>query len=262
MGTGDRIRLSFEDGIARLTLARADARNAIDPAMVQALADAVNQCSGVRALLISHDGPTFSVGGDLRYLGPRAEQLPEELALMVGLYHETLARIAELRAPVVCAARGAVAGGALGLLWCADVTIVAEDAKLVAGFMKLGLSGDGGSSWWLPRLVGLTRARELLLSGRALDGAEAADWGVVTRAVPAGEVDAVSERVARALAELPAAAYAETRARLAKAFDRDLATGLEAERAAMLRTAATAEARERVAGFVRPAQPARPSGRR
>jgi 2-(1,2-epoxy-1,2-dihydrophenyl)acetyl-CoA isomerase len=249
MGANDRVRLSFDDGIARLRLARPEARNAIDPAMVRALADAVQRCADARALLIEHDGPTFSVGGDLRYLGARSDRLPEELEPMIALYHETLARIAELPAPVVCAARGAVAGGALGLLWCADVSVLALDAELASGFLELGLSGDGGSTWWLPRLVGLQRARQLLLHRGPITGAMAAEWGLVTAAVAEEEVDAAAERAARALAARPAAAYAETRALLAGAFERDLHAGLEAEHQAMLRTAATGEARQRVADF-------------
>jgi 2-(1,2-epoxy-1,2-dihydrophenyl)acetyl-CoA isomerase len=252
VGAGDRVRLSVEDGIARLTLARADARNAIDPAMVEALADAVPRCAAARAVLLSHDGPTFSVGGDLRYLGARSDRLREELEPMVALYHQALAAIAELPIPVVCAVRGAVAGGALGLLWCADVTIVAQDAKLVTGFMQLGLSGDGGSSWWLPRLVGLQRARQLLLHRGPITGAMAAEWGLVTAAFPEGEVDPQAQRAIDVLAAHPAAAYAEMRALIANAFDRDLVTGLEAERQAMLRTAATPDARERVARFTMP----------
>jgi 2-(1,2-epoxy-1,2-dihydrophenyl)acetyl-CoA isomerase len=257
-----RVTLSIEEGLARLTLARAEARNAIDPPMVQGLAEAVGRCGDVRALLLTAEGSTFSVGGDLRYLSERSHRLAEELDPMIALYHRTLAQIAELPAPVVCAACGGAAGGALGLLWCADVTIVAHDAKLASGFTALGLSGDGGSSWWLPRLIGLSRARELLLSGRVLSGTEAADWGLVTRAVPSDRVKQEAERVARALAELPAAGYAETRALLARSSERDLHEGLAAEHAAMLRTAATADARERVAEFVRPAPPGRSRGRR
>ena len=255
MGAGDRVRLSLDEGIGRLTLVRTDAHNAIDPAMVEALAGAVERAAeaeSLRALLIAAAGPSFSVGGDLRYLGARSDRLVEELEPMVGRYHDALAHIAELPVPVVCAVRGAVAGGALGLLWCADLTIVADDAKLVAGFMKLGLSGDGGSSWWLPRLLGFTRARELLLEGRVLSGAEAAAYGLVSRAVPADEVEAESERVVTELAELPVAAYAEIRLLLARALDRDLAAGLSAEHEAMLRTAATTDARERVARFTMP----------
>jgi enoyl-CoA hydratase/carnithine racemase len=247
-----RVTLSFEGGIARLTLVREEARNAIDPAMVEALAAGTQEVAerdDLRALLIRASGPSFSVGGDLRYLGARADRLPEELEPMVGLYHEALARIAELPVPVVCGARGSVAGGALGLLWCADVTIVAQDIKIASGFLELGLSGDGGSTWWLPRLVGVQRARQLLLQGRLITGEEAAEWGLVTMAVPAGDVDPEAERAVRALAERPTKAYAETRGLLANAFARDLREGLKSEHEAMLRTAATGEARARIARF-------------
>ncbi len=242
----DRVAFAVEDAIARLTLVRADARNAIDPAMVEALAAAVQRVDDARALLIRAEGPAFSVGGDLQYLGARTDRLPEELEPMVGLYHETLIRLAELPVPVVVAAKGSVAGGALGLLWVADVSIVSDDVKLATGFLELGLSGDGGSTWWLPRLVGLQRARQLLLSPGAITGAESAEWGLVTAALPEQEVDAEAERAARALAARPKAAYAEIRALLAGSFERTFAEGLQAEQQAMLRTAAMDEARERI----------------
>ena len=241
-----------DDGLAILTLERADARNAIDPEMVESLARATKAAAAhrdARALLIRAEGPAFSVGGDLRHLGARADNLVDELDAMVSLYHESLHRLAELPMPVVCAAKGAVAGGALGLLWVADVTLVAQDTKLAAGFLALGLSGDGGSSWWLPRLIGLQRARELLLQGRVITGAEAAAWGLVTRAVPPDRVDDDAEVAARTLAAVPPTAYAETRSLLANSFERTLGEGLAAEHQAMLRAATTDEARKRVAGF-------------
>jgi 2-(1,2-epoxy-1,2-dihydrophenyl)acetyl-CoA isomerase len=170
---------------------------------------------------------------------------------MVARYHETLARLAELPLPIVCAATGAVAGGALGLLWCADFTIVADDAKLATGFLELGLSGDGGSSWWLPRLVGIGRARELLLGGRVLSGVEAAEWGLVSTALPADEVEAHADFVARRLAARRGEAYAEIRKLLANSDRRDLRQALQAEQQAMQRTAASDEARELIARFGR-----------
>jgi enoyl-CoA hydratase/carnithine racemase len=249
----DRVALHVDDeGIARLTLTRPDAHNAIDPAMVEALAGAVERAGAepdLKAMLITAEGRSFSVGGDLDYLGARAERLPEELDRLIGRYHETLTRLAELPVPVVCAAKGAVAGGAFGLLWCADVTIVAQDTKITSGFVQLGLSGDGGITWWLPRLVGLQRARQLLLSSEPITGAVAADWGLVTVALPAHEVGRDADRAVRALAGSPTAAYAEIRLLLAKAFECDLRHGLAAEHEAMLRTAATDEARELVRRF-------------
>jgi 2-(1,2-epoxy-1,2-dihydrophenyl)acetyl-CoA isomerase len=248
-------RASFraaEDGVGVLTLQRPEARNAIDPEMVEGLARATTAAAddpGLRALVIRAEGPAFSVGGDLKYLGARPDDLRDELEPMVALYHETLERLARLPVPVVSAASGAVAGGALGLLWIADVTIVAQDAKLATGFLELGLSGDGGSTWWLPRLIGLQRARQLLLHRGPITGAIAKEWGLVTLAVPAPEVDPEGERAARALAANPTAAYAEIRRLLAGAFERDLSGGLKAEHEAMLRTAETEGARARIARF-------------
>ena len=88
--------------------------------------------------------------------------------------------------PVVCAAQGGAAGGGLGMLWASDLVIAAEDLVMATGFARLGLSGDGGSSWYLPRLVGMLRAKELILAGRVLNAAEALEWGLVSKVVPVG----------------------------------------------------------------------------
>jgi 2-(1,2-epoxy-1,2-dihydrophenyl)acetyl-CoA isomerase len=156
-----RVELTVSEGVAHLRLVRADALNAIDRAMVDALERAVCACADdpdVRALLVAAEGPSFTVGGDLNHLGGALERLPAELDEMISIFHRALARIADLPVPVVCAVQGAAAGGGLGLLWCADVVIASEEAKLIAGFAQLALSGDGGSSWYLPRLIGLRRA--------------------------------------------------------------------------------------------------------
>src|SRR5207244_2313930 len=130
MTTNGRVSLAVADGVAGLRLVRAEARNAIDPAMVTAPGAAVQACAAD---------------------------------------------------PVV---RGAIAGGGLGLAWVADLVLAAEDAVFATGFAQIGLSGDGGSSWFLPRLVGLRRAQELVIGGRILTAAEALDWGLITRVVP------------------------------------------------------------------------------
>jgi 2-(1,2-epoxy-1,2-dihydrophenyl)acetyl-CoA isomerase len=250
--TSRRFDLTVDDGLARLRLVREDGVNAIDPEWVAALGAAVEECErlpGVRALLVSAEGSAFSVGGDLRHFGEQADRLPDALEEMVAPYHEVLGRLARLPIPVVCAVHGAAAGGALGLLWCADVVLIAGDAKLATGFARLGLSGDGGSSWWLPRLVGIVRARELMLGGRILSGTEAAEWGLVTRAVPADRLEAEALTAARDLAAGPTLAYGEMRRLLARSLSVDVEAGLAAELAACVRTGATADAREGVHAF-------------
>ena len=248
-----RVELNVDDGVARLRLVRADAANAIDPEWVRALRAAVADCAAdrdVRAVLISAEGPAFTVGGDLRHFGANLERLPEELDEMVGTFHEALAGLAELPAPVVCAVHGGAGGGGLGLLWCADVVLAADDAKLATGFARIGLSGDGGGSWWLPRLVGMPRARELLIGGRVLSATEAMDWGLVSRVVARDRLEPEALVVARELAAGPTAAYGEMRRLLARSLSLELADGLAAEQEAMVRSGATADAREGIAAFV------------
>jgi 2-(1,2-epoxy-1,2-dihydrophenyl)acetyl-CoA isomerase len=253
MTADGRVALAVAGGVARLRLVRAAARNAIDPAMVAALDEAAQACGddpAVRAVLISAEGPAFTVGGDLRYLATRAEDLDDALEEMIPDYHRALARLAALDVPVVCAVQGAIAGGGLGLAWLADLVLAAEDAMFATGFAQIGLSGDGGSSWFLPRLVGLRRAQELVIGGRILTAAEALEWGLVTRVVPRADLQAEAETLAARLAAGPTVAFAHMRRLLRDSWGATLEQQLDAERAAMKVCAGTADAREGVSAFV------------
>lgn len=248
-----------EDGIARLRLCAGERRNAIDPPFISELHDAVAALDGdarVRAVLVAADGPAFTVGGDLRHFAEHAEDLAGALADMVPSFHESLLALATLPVPVVAAVQGAAAGGGLGLAWAADVVIAAEDAVFATGFARLALTGDGGSSWWLPRLVGLRRAQELILRNRVLGAREALDWGLVTEVVAADELDARAETVAAELAAGPTDALGRMRALLRESGGRTLAEGYAAETAAMIEAGATPEAREGVTAFVERRDPA------
>lgn len=252
-GAEPRVALSIAEGVAHLRLSRPDARNAIDPRWVRefdAAIDAAGRAPGVRAVLISAAGAAFSVGGDLRHFAGRLDRLPDELGTMIGGYHAALTRLATLPVPVVCAVQGAAAGGGLGLLWCADTVLAADDARLAAGFAALGLSGDGGSSWFLPRLVGMPRAREMILENRVLSAAEALEWGLVSRVVPLDRLEGEALGTAARIAAGPTVAYGEMRRLLLRSFAVDLPDQLDAERQAIMRCGATADAREGIAAFL------------
>jgi enoyl-CoA hydratase/carnithine racemase len=248
----DRVTLEITDGLAHLRLARPEGRNGIDMAMVRALTarfDTVVSDPGVRALLIGADGPAFTVGGDLRHLGGQLDRLPVELDEMISLYHRTLGGLAALPIPVLVAAQGAVAGGGLGLLWCADLVIAADDLRIATGFVHLGLSGDGGSSWHLPRLVGLRRAQELIMGGRVLGAEEALDWGLVTRVVPAGDLAGEALAQARALAAGPTYSLGRMKRLLLESWANSYPEQLAAERTAIVDCARTEDAKEGLAAF-------------
>jgi len=257
--TTDRVVVEIADAVAELRLTRGDAGNAIDPAWVTAFDEAVASIEAalvaprgraeVRAVLIVAEGRAFTVGGDIKHFVQERERLSDELAAMVIPFNATLVRLAELPIPVVAAVHGPIAGGGLGLAWCSDVVVAAPEAKFATGFHKLGLSGDGGCSWFLPRLVGLRRAQEMLLGGRVLDAAEALEWGLVTEVVPGDALRARAREVAEELATGPSLSLGRTRALLHGAFEISLAEHMRREGEHMRASGATADAIEGVTAF-------------
>ena len=172
------VLLDFEGGVATLRLNRPDKGNAIDERMAADLAEAATQIaerSDVRAVLIAGNGPNFTVGGDLGlFAGTAREQLPNRLRRMIDSYHLAIERLTSIDAPVVAAVRGGAGGGGLGLLYVADIVVAADDARFALGYGALGLTADGGNTWFLPRMVGMRRAQELFLLNRRLTAQEAA----------------------------------------------------------------------------------------
>jgi 2-(1,2-epoxy-1,2-dihydrophenyl)acetyl-CoA isomerase len=256
-GTGEQstgqfstVELSVSDGVGVLRLNRPETRNALDPAVAEDLHAAALRCAAdpeLKALLICAAGSHFTVGADIRVL---AGSDPDDLQLAVSRYHEALQILDKLQVPVVAAVQGAVAGGGLGLMCVADIVLAAAGTRFATGFASLGLAGDGGSTWFLPRLVGTRRAAEMLLEQRVLDATEAADWGLITRVVPAGELQEQAERVAGTLAAGPARALGELRALLRRSPASTLREQMIAETDALARTTITPDAADAIRSFI------------
>jgi len=257
---GERsVLFSAADGVGVITLNRPQARNAIDPGFTEDLHEAVQRCAAdptVRAVLLRAEGPAFTVGGDVAAMAqtPPAE-LPALMRRITGTYHATLQVLDRLPVPVVAAVHGAVAGGGLGLVYIADVVLAAESTKFAAGFAGLGVSVDSGGTWFLPRLVGMRRAAELCLSPRVLSAREAAEWGLISKAVRDEDLAAEAETVTRSLAAGPTRALGEIRTLLRRSPDADLGDQLAAESEALARTGATRDAAHGIASFMAKTKP-------
>lgn len=256
-GSGDEFRTveySVVDGVATLRLDRPEARNALNEAMLPELLEVAQRAAAdttLRALVISGNGPAFTVGGDIGVFANTASgALPFVLRRMTSAYHTALHLLSEIDAPIIASVHGAAAGGGLGLLYVADVVLAAENTKFATGFAALGLSGDGGNSWFLPRLVGLRRAGELYLGERVLDAREALDWGLVSEVVPEDQLRTRTAEVARRLANGPTRAYGEIRRLLRDSWTASLPEQLNAETEALARTAATQDATGAIAAFM------------
>jgi 2-(1,2-epoxy-1,2-dihydrophenyl)acetyl-CoA isomerase len=253
------VLLDFKDGVATLRLNRPYQGNAINEEMAEDLAEAVSrivETSGVRAVMICGNGPNFTMGGDVGlFAGTAPERLPHKLRRMIDSYHLAIERLTSMDAPVVAAVRGAAAGGGLGLLYAADVVIAASDAKFALGYSALGLTSDGGNTWFLPRMVGLRRAHELFLLNSRLSAQEALGYGLVSRLVSDDTVEAEAAGIAAKLAAGPTLAYGAVRRMLRQSFETGLAEHLLAELDSIVGAARTSDAWEGIAAFAAKRRP-------
>ena len=254
------VRYEVDQGVATIELNRPGAGNTIDLTLVEDFYEACGRAAGdpaVRAVLLGGAGRSLSAGGDLAmFAGLDQGELPRRLRQMIDLYHLALDRLTRIDAPVVCAVRGAAAGGGLGLLHAADVVVAAQDSKFALGYAALGLPSDGGNTWFLPRLVGLRRAQQLMLLNRVLTAPEALDWGLVTELVPAAEVEGRARQLAQQLAAGPTQAFGRMKRLLRDSWTTDLPGQLSAETTQMAEAGASDDAAEGIAAFMAKRRPA------
>jgi len=241
------------DGVATVCVNRPEARNAIDPTMADELlvvARRIADDRSVRAVLICGNGPSLSVGGDIdSFPSDASTPFGALLERMTVPFHEAFRVLSRLDVPIVTAVHGAVAGGGLGFVYAADLVLAAEGTTFVTAFAALGLSGDGGGTWHLPRLIGAHRAAQAYLRNTPIDAAEALEWGLINEIVPADELRARALALATELAHGPNRAFARMRALLRDSWHTDLATQLQSETQALKATADTADAVEGLAAF-------------
>ena len=253
------IDYSVADAVATICLNRPDVRNAINMRMVEEILDVAHRITeddSIRAVLICGNGPALTVGGDIEhFLAGPGEQFGTLFAKMTAPFHEALRMLSRIDAPLVTAAHGAVAGGGLGYVYAADLVIAAEDTKFVTAFAALGLSGDGGGTWHLPRLIGPRRAAEAYLRNRPIEATEALQWGLINEIVPAAELRSRAEAVARELASGPTRGFARMRALLRDAWRNDFPTQLQAETEALRYTGDTADATSAINDFAAKRRP-------
>ncbi|HLM16452.1 MAG TPA: enoyl-CoA hydratase-related protein [Acidimicrobiia bacterium] len=206
----DGLDVELAEGVLTLRLARPEKRNALNDTMMYAAIDAVDLAGrdeAVRVILLTSAGEHFCSGFDwvarnqeAKETGakPRAGSIQRRLPSQA---HRLIPLLCSVQVPVVCAVRGWAAGIGLNLALAADFTVAAEDARFWAPFVDRGFTPDSGATWLLPRRIGDVRAREMIHLGRVVDGAEAAEWQMIHRAVPEADVDASATELVATLAK-------------------------------------------------------------
>src|SRR5437016_2303982 len=246
------LELEVRDGVAHLTLNRPDAANGIDLQLAQELLAASLLIAGdrtVRAVLLRGAGARFCGGGDVKSFAAQ-DDLPAHLREVTTHLHAAVGQLVRGEAPVVTAVQGSAAGAGLGLVAASDVVVAGESAKFVMAYTGVGLSPDGSSSWFLPRLVGVGRALELTLTNRVLSAQEALEWGIVTRVVPDDVVQGEAHALATNLAAGPRDAIAAAKRLVHTSLEETLETHLAREADAIVAAAGTGDAVEGIAAFV------------
>lgn len=248
------------DGVAWITFKRPERFNALDPTMARELCDVANRCSSdrtVRAVVMTGSGDqAFCAGGDVSVFGERLDDIEVLVKEMTTYLHAAVSRFARMRAPLVAAVNGVAAGAGFSLVTCCDLAIAAETATFTSAYTRIGLTPDGSSTHFLARLVGTRRAMELYLTNRVLSATEALDWGLVNRVVPAGQLAAEADVLARKLAEGPTAAHGGVKALLQSAASESLETQMELETRFIAAAGASADGQEGIRAFLekRPAR--------
>jgi 2-(1,2-epoxy-1,2-dihydrophenyl)acetyl-CoA isomerase len=255
----DGLDVVLDGAVLHLTLNRSERRNAIDDVMMLGLIDALDQAGrdeAVRAVLLSGSGDHFCGGadilarnqgsGDAGTVRPRVGSIQRRVP---STAHRLIPLMASVQVPIVCRVQGWAAGIGFQLALASDFAVVADDARLWEPFTERGFTPDSGATWLLPRLVGPVRARQLLLQGRKLTGAEAADWGLVHAAVPRADLDATAEALIVELAAGPTVALGLTKWLLRAGAEATLEAQLRDEALALELSSRSGDFREGLAAF-------------
>ncbi len=247
------LRGSLGDGrVATLTLNRPARKNALGPQEWQALSQELAHIaadSQVRVVLLRGEGGAFSSGGDLSSMPERLEWPLAVRSAQLVRDAQVIRQLCELDRPVVAAIEGPCMGAGLALALACDLRIAATTASLGAVFHRIGLSGDFAITWLLPRIVGPSRAAELLLGAEVLSGEQAAACGLVGRAVAPEQLSAAVEALCLKLAAGPPLALAASKRSLQRAMDSDLQSQIEWEAQCQAALGKSADVREGIAAF-------------
>ncbi len=227
----DTLTVNREDGIATVQFDNPEQRNALDLDSASELVDVaatLGSDSDVRCIVLTHTGQFYGTGADLTELDGDASD-ETDIRQLAGRIHEAIVQFHQAPTPVLGGIDGVAAGAGFGLALVPDLLVLSEDARLEFAYPRIGLTGDGGSTFFLPRLVGLRAAKEIVLLDEPISAERAVDLGLATEAVPSDAFDERLNELATQLAEGPTHALGEASRLVTESYDRTLEAQLAAE---------------------------------
>ena len=260
----DELLCVIRDRVAVITLNRPDARNSLSDTLTPALRTMIRTCGEnpeVGVLLVTGAGKAFCAGGNVKGMGANRDpkklemscedkvaDLQERQRLLTGA-------LASVRKPTIAALPGPAVGAGLAIAMACDIRIAAQSAFISTGYLRVALSGDYGMAWLLTRLVGTSRARELMFTSEKVDATRCEQIGLVNRVVPDETLQDEAFALAKSMAEGPTLALRYMKDNLDEALQFDFATARDHEAERLIRLTTTADHKEAVQAFIEKRKP-------
>jgi 2-(1,2-epoxy-1,2-dihydrophenyl)acetyl-CoA isomerase len=257
-----KILLERWDDVSRITLARPEAFNAYDLDLARELELAMESCGRdplVKAVILTGEGKAFCSGGDIKemhdWMQRRDEPVSALFQRLTRHLHATVVEMRRMPKPVIAAINGVAAGAGFSLAMACDLRLAVTSARFTQAYTRIGLVPDGGSSYFLPRLVGPARAAELMFLNRVLTAQEALQWGLVSRLVEQEALEQEALGLARQLARGPGLAHGLLKGLLRTTWESSLEGQLEEERRSIVEASLSPDFQEGIQAFLNKREP-------
>ena len=229
----NNIEVKIKEGLAKITLNRPEVGNTLNIELAKELYYAVNMISAnnnIKVLILTGKGKLFCGGGDLKFLLSKEKKVKQTLLQMTHYFHGAISRMARMDAPVIIGINGTAGGGGFSLAISGDIIYSIKDAKFTLAYTNAGLSPDGSSTYYLPRMVGMKRAKELMLTNRVFSAEEALSMNIIDKVlINNDELQKAVENQAETFLKGPKKAYAGVKKLLNVSFDNGLETQMDIE---------------------------------
>lgn len=249
---------SKKEGVATIALNRPNAANGLNTEMAEELALAaadISADSDIKAVILTASGRFFCAGGDIKAIAAFGDDVKAGIKHLADELHKALSLFARMDAPLIVAVNGMAAGAGFSMAVCGDLILATESAKFTMAYSKAGLSPDGSSSYYLPRIVGLRRAQELMFTNRVLSAEEALDWGAITAVVSDEALLVEADKMAQMFVSGSRGANSAIKKLLLQTWSDSLETQMELEGEIIAENAESIDGREGVAAFLGKRQP-------
>ena len=243
----------IRDRVALITLNRPKAANGVNLKLASELSDAAAHCeknADIRAVIITGSGRFFSAGGDIKEMASHGDNVGPGIKALADQLHIAMSTFARMKAPVIIAVNGMAAGAGFSLAISGDLVIASDSSAFMMAYSKAGLSPDGGSTYNLPRLIGLRRTKALMLTNRQLTAQEALEWGLINEVVSSETLLERALELASSLATGPLGANGAIKRLLLETYINDYEAQMDLESHEISNCAASKDGREGVSAFM------------